>query len=94
MSELRTWTRAEIEAEAHRITVLSPRQLEVLRLVAGGYTDAEIGAIVHVSRSTVKWHLYIVFEKLGTRSRVQAVALAYEAGLLGMGDARPEVPGG
>jgi ATP/maltotriose-dependent transcriptional regulator MalT len=61
---------------------LSARELEVVEAVADGLSNAQIAARLFVSESTVKTHLVHVFEKLGARSRTDAVAKAREAGLI------------
>lgn len=61
---------------------LSARELEVMEAVADGLSNAQIAARLFVSESTVKTHLVHVFEKLGARSRTDAVAKAREAGLI------------
>ena len=67
----------------HNISALSPRELEVLRLVAGGATNRAVAGRLFVSEATVKTHLLHLYDKLGVRDRAAAVAVAYERGLLG-----------
>lgn len=55
---------------------LSPRQREILALVAAGRTSKEIAGVLGISESTVNWHLSNVFDRLGASSRAEAVALA------------------
>jgi len=64
------------------IETLSLRELEVLRLLAAGLSNAEIGSKLFISLGTVKWHVKNIFGKLGVGSRTQAVAYAHELGLL------------
>ena len=61
---------------------LSLREIEVLRGVASGNTNAAIAAELHISQATVKTHLLHIYDKLGVSDRAAAVAVAYENGVL------------
>ena len=63
-------------------TVLTARELDVLRLVATGHSNKQIAVALGIGESTVKTHLLKVFEKLGVADRTRAVTLAMERGLL------------
>ncbi|MEV5985191.1 response regulator transcription factor [Streptomyces sp. NPDC052051] len=64
---------------------LTPREVEVWRLMATGLDNAEIADALDISVSTVKNHITAVFGKLGVRDRAQAVIAAYETGLVEAG---------
>jgi LuxR family maltose regulon positive regulatory protein len=61
---------------------LSERELEVLSLLAEGYTNAEIGIRLHLALSTIKWHTSNIYGKLGVKNRSQAVVRGRSLGLL------------
>jgi DNA-binding NarL/FixJ family response regulator len=65
-----------------RFADLTERELEVLQLLTRGLSNAQIGTRLFLSAATVKTHVTRVLAKLGVRDRVQAVVLAYEAGVV------------
>jgi DNA-binding NarL/FixJ family response regulator len=72
-----------VVASPANVSMLTPREQEVLRLIGQGANNAEIGATLVVSEATVKTHVGRVLMKLALRDRVHAVIYVYEAGIVG-----------
>lgn len=70
------------DTEPRLVGELSPKELEILRLMAGGYSNREISVAIHKSEGTVKNQVSSILEKLGVRDRTRAVLHAINLGLL------------
>jgi DNA-binding NarL/FixJ family response regulator len=81
------FTRGRHPAPPKELGELTDRELDVLRLVARGLSNAEIGRELYIGDTTVKTHVTHILQKLNLRDRVQAVVLAHETGLFN-GDQR------
>jgi two-component system, NarL family, nitrate/nitrite response regulator NarL len=68
--------------EGRARTALTPREIEIVRMVAQGLGNREVGERLFISEGTVKTHLHAIYEKVGVRGRVQLATYARENGLL------------
>ena len=76
-------SRSDQAANLHRdLSTLTPRELDVIRLLAKGLSNAELAATLHLSETTVKTHVTRILTKLDLRDRAQAIIVAYETGLI------------
>lgn len=71
----------EFTADSQSFAALSPRQREILELLAQARDNAQIAATLSVAEKTVRNQVSLIFEKLGVENRAQAVVLARDAGL-------------
>jgi DNA-binding NarL/FixJ family response regulator len=74
------------------VQMLTERELEVLTLIGRGLANAEVARTLFISDNTVKTHVTRIFDKLGVHDRVQAVIVAFDAGLVSPGDAKEPTP--
>jgi DNA-binding NarL/FixJ family response regulator len=75
------FTRIPRPSPPKELADLTAREREIFRLIADGLSNAEIGAALHITDTTVKTHVTHIFQKLDLRDRVQAVVLAYQTGV-------------
>jgi DNA-binding NarL/FixJ family response regulator len=80
-------------ADSTRLGVLTPRETEILELIARGQSNTEIARHLVVAEQTVKTHIGNIFSKLALRDRAQAVIFAYESGLVAPGGAARDQDG-
>lgn len=86
---IKEFARIPRPAPPRELDELSEREREVFRLIARGLSNAEIGQELYISDTTVKTHVTHILQKLNLRDRVQAVVLAYQAGVFEADATRP-----
>src|SRR5829696_2456460 len=79
---MRDWLERARAGEAVREDPLTPRELEIVKLIAEAHTNDEIGVLLHISKKTVERHRANVLEKLGMRDRVELTRYAIRRGLV------------
>ena len=79
---IRQFTRIPRAEPSKELEELTARELEILRLIAAGLSNAEIGQELFIGETTVKTHVTHILQKLKLRDRVQAVVFAYQTGIL------------
>ena len=82
-SVIKQFTRIPRAVPPKELGELTAREHEILRLIATGLSNAEIGRELYIGETTVKTHVTHILQKLGLRDRVQAVVLAHQTGLFG-----------
>jgi DNA-binding NarL/FixJ family response regulator len=78
--------------QRRRLEQLTPREHDVLRLMARGATNAEVAERLHLGETTVKTHVRSIFLKLGVRDRAAAIVFAFDHGVVAVGSGPAETP--